>query len=69
VRCAPIGVDLGQLRGYTSVAVLQEAYWLTAALAWSLNLPEVACWVWPSQLPSAGALVWRGGHRGTMPAS
>jgi hypothetical protein len=47
-----VGVDLGQSRDFTSVAVLQEAYWLTAKQAWLVGRPEEAGWVWPSQLPS-----------------
>ena len=47
-----IGVDLGQQRDFTSVAILQEAYWFSAEQAWKAGLPEVAGWVWPSQLPS-----------------
>jgi hypothetical protein len=47
-----IGVDLGQQRDFTSVAVLQEAYWFTAEQAWKAGRPDVAGWVWPSQLPS-----------------
>jgi terminase large subunit-like protein len=51
-----IGVDLGQSRDFTSVAVLQEAYWLTERQAWSMGLPEEAGWVWPSQLPSPATI-------------
>jgi hypothetical protein len=47
-----IGVDLGQSRDFTSVAILQEAYWFTAKQAWLTGLPDEAGWVWPSQLPS-----------------
>ena len=51
-----IGVDLGRSRDFTSVAVIQEAYWLTTQHAWQVGLPEVAGWVWPSQLPSAACI-------------
>lgn len=47
-----VGVDLGQSQDYTSVAILQEAYWLTAEQAWSVGLPEQAGWYWPNRFPS-----------------
>jgi len=52
-----VGVDLAQARDFTSVAVIQEAYWLTAQQARLLGvLMDVPGWVWPSQLPSPSAI-------------
>jgi hypothetical protein len=51
-----IGVDLGQQCDHSVIAVIEEPYWLTAEQAWKSGLPEVAGWVWPSQLPSPDAI-------------
>ena len=46
-----VGLDLGQSRDYSAVAVVEAAYWLTEDWAWQMNRP--AGWVWPSELASA----------------
>jgi hypothetical protein len=47
-----VGLDLGQSRDYSAVAVLEAAYWLTEEQAWTLNVKGHG-WVWPGELVPA----------------
>lgn len=44
-----VGLDLGQSRDYSAIAVLEAAYWLTEEQAWTLNAKQHG-WVWPGEL-------------------
>src|SRR5215216_2893109 len=45
-----LGVDLGQARDYTAVAVVEESLWVPSEeVRWHLSLPAVG-WVSPSSL-------------------
>ena len=67
-----IGVDLGQSSDYTTVAVLEESYWLTEEQAWQLHVQgqEGAGWVFahrmvPAMTEQARSLNYY--HYGTRP--